>query len=70
MAARIGFAYKALTMKIGAQVGQVVAGGLDLRQQWLDQLAQFCACRDAGFDFVSWGHHWLIHPFQHFDRES
>ena len=53
-------------MKIGVQVGQVVARGADLQQQWLDQLAQFRACRDVGFDFVSWGHHWLIHPFQHF----
>jgi alkanesulfonate monooxygenase SsuD/methylene tetrahydromethanopterin reductase-like flavin-dependent oxidoreductase (luciferase family) len=53
-------------MKIGVQVGQVVAQGYDLQQQWLDQLEHFRACRDAGFDFVSWGHHWLIHPFQHF----
>jgi alkanesulfonate monooxygenase SsuD/methylene tetrahydromethanopterin reductase-like flavin-dependent oxidoreductase (luciferase family) len=47
-------------------VGQVVARGYDLQQQWLEQLEQFRACRDAGFDFVSWGHHWLIDPFQHF----
>ena len=53
-------------MKIGVQVGQVVAGGRDLQRQWRDQLEHFRACRDAGFDFVSWGHHWLIHPFQHF----
>jgi alkanesulfonate monooxygenase SsuD/methylene tetrahydromethanopterin reductase-like flavin-dependent oxidoreductase (luciferase family) len=53
-------------MKIGVQVGQVVAQGYDLQQQWLEQLEHFRACRDAGFDFVSWGHHWLIHPFQHF----
>ncbi len=53
-------------MKIGVQVGQVVAGGHDLQQQWLEQLEHFRACRAAGFDFVSWGHHWLIHPFQHF----
>jgi alkanesulfonate monooxygenase SsuD/methylene tetrahydromethanopterin reductase-like flavin-dependent oxidoreductase (luciferase family) len=53
-------------MKIGVQVGQVVPGGQDLQRQWRDQLEQFRACRDAGFDFVSWGHHWLIHPFQHF----
>ena len=53
-------------MKIGVQVGQVVAQGHDLQQQWLAQLEHFRACRDAGFDFVSWGHHWLIHPFQHF----
>ena len=53
-------------MKIGVQVGQVVAQGYDLQRQWLDQLEHFRACRDAGFDFVSWGHHWLIHPFQHF----
>ena len=53
-------------VKIGVQVGQVVARGHDLQQQWREQLDQFRACRDAGFDFVSWGHHWLIHPFQHF----
>lgn len=53
-------------MKIGVQVGQVVARGYDLQRQWLEQLEQFRACRDAGFDFVSWGHHWLIDPFQHF----
>jgi len=53
-------------MKIGVQVGQVVAGGDDLQRQWLEQLEHFRACRAAGFDFVSWGHHWLIHPFQHF----
>jgi alkanesulfonate monooxygenase SsuD/methylene tetrahydromethanopterin reductase-like flavin-dependent oxidoreductase (luciferase family) len=53
-------------MKIGVQVGQVVARGYDLQQQWREQLEQFRASRDAGFDFVSWGHHWLIDPFQHF----
>ena len=53
-------------MKIGVQVGQVVARGYDLQRQWLEQLEQFRASRDAGFDFVSWGHHWLIDPFQHF----
>jgi alkanesulfonate monooxygenase SsuD/methylene tetrahydromethanopterin reductase-like flavin-dependent oxidoreductase (luciferase family) len=53
-------------VKIGVQIGQVVARGHDLQRQWLDQLEQFRACRDAGFGFVSWGHHWLIDPFQHF----
>jgi alkanesulfonate monooxygenase SsuD/methylene tetrahydromethanopterin reductase-like flavin-dependent oxidoreductase (luciferase family) len=53
-------------MKIGVQVGQVVMRGYDLQQQWREQLEQFRASRDAGFDFVSWGHHWLIDPFQHF----
>lgn len=53
-------------MKIGVQVGQVVPRGYDLHQQWLEQLEQFRASRDAGFDFISWGHHWLIDPFQHF----
>ena len=53
-------------MNVGVQVGQVVARGYDLQRQWLEQLEQFRACRDAGFDFVSWGHHWLIDPFQHF----
>ena len=53
-------------MKIGVQVGQVVVRGYDLQRQWLEQLEQFRAGRDAGFDFVSWGHHWLIDPFQHF----
>lgn len=53
-------------MKVGVQVGQVVSRGYDLQRQWLEQLEQFRACRDAGLDFVSWGHHWLIDPFQHF----
>jgi len=53
-------------MKIGVQVGQVVGAGHDLQRQWLEQLEQFRAARDAGFDFLSWGHHWLIAPFQHF----
>ncbi len=53
-------------MRIGVQVGQVVPRGYDLRRQWREQLEQFRAARDAGFDFVSWGHHWLIDPFQHF----
>ena len=53
-------------MKIGVQIGQVVARGYDLQRQWQEQLEQFRACRDVGLDFVSWGHHWLIHPFQHF----
>jgi alkanesulfonate monooxygenase SsuD/methylene tetrahydromethanopterin reductase-like flavin-dependent oxidoreductase (luciferase family) len=53
-------------MKIGVQVGQVVPRGYDLHRQWREQLEQFRATRDAGFDFVSWGHHWLIDPFQHF----
>lgn len=53
-------------MKIGFQVGQVVFQGSDLQRQWQDHLGQVRACRDAGFDFVSWGQHWLIHPFQHF----
>ena len=53
-------------MRIGVQVGQVVAQGYDLQAQWHEQLEHFRACRDAGFDFLSWGHHWLIHPFQHF----
>ena len=53
-------------MKVGVQIGQVVARGYDLQRQWQEQLEQFRACRDAGFDFISWGHHWLIDPFQHF----
>ncbi|HSF03476.1 MAG TPA: LLM class flavin-dependent oxidoreductase, partial [Solirubrobacterales bacterium] len=53
-------------MKLGFHVGQVVLRGQDLRRQWQDHLEQFRACRDAGFDLVSWGHHWLIDPFQHF----
>jgi alkanesulfonate monooxygenase SsuD/methylene tetrahydromethanopterin reductase-like flavin-dependent oxidoreductase (luciferase family) len=54
------------SVKIGVQIGQVVARGYDLQRQWQEQLEQFRACRDAGFDFISWGHHWLIDPFQHF----
>lgn len=53
-------------MKIGFHVGQVVPQGQDLQRQWQEHLEQFRACRDAAFDFISWGHHWLIHPFQHF----
>jgi len=53
-------------MKLGFQVGHVVLRGPDLQRQWQDHVEQVRACRDAGFDFVSWGHHWLIHPFQHF----
>ncbi len=53
-------------MKIGFHVGQVVLRGRDLHQQYLDHLDQFRAARDAGFGYFSWGHHWLIHPFQHF----
>ena len=53
-------------MKLGFHVGQVVAPGYDLKRQWKEHLEQVRAARDAGFDFVSWGHHWLIHPFQHF----
>jgi alkanesulfonate monooxygenase SsuD/methylene tetrahydromethanopterin reductase-like flavin-dependent oxidoreductase (luciferase family) len=53
-------------MKIGFHVGQVVLRGRDLHQQYLDHLEQFRAARDAGFAYFSWGHHWLIHPFQHF----
>jgi len=64
-------------MEAGYQVGQVVIqGSLDLQQQWRDQLEQFRAARDqleqfraardAGFDTYCWAHHYLIHPFQHF----
>lgn len=53
-------------MKLGFHVGQVVSQGYDLQRQWHEQLEQVRAARDAGFSFVSWGHHWLIHPFQHF----
>jgi len=53
-------------VKLGFHVGQVVPQGYDLQRQWREQLEQVRAARDAGFSFVSWGHHWLIHPFQHF----
>ncbi|MFQ6028324.1 MAG: LLM class flavin-dependent oxidoreductase [Dehalococcoidia bacterium] len=54
-------------MEVGYQVGQVVLrGALDLQQQWRDQLEQFRASRDAGFDIYCWAHHYLIDPFQHF----
>jgi alkanesulfonate monooxygenase SsuD/methylene tetrahydromethanopterin reductase-like flavin-dependent oxidoreductase (luciferase family) len=36
------------------------------QQQWRDHLEQFRAARDAGFDTYCWAHHYLIHPFQHF----
>ena len=54
-------------MRAGYQVGHVVLrGSLDHQQQWQDQLAQFRAVRDAGFDSYCFGHHFLIDPFQHF----
>ena len=54
-------------MRVGYQVGQVVSrGSVDLQQQWRNQLEQFRASRDAGFDIYCWGHHYLIDPFQHF----
>jgi alkanesulfonate monooxygenase SsuD/methylene tetrahydromethanopterin reductase-like flavin-dependent oxidoreductase (luciferase family) len=53
-------------VKLGFHVGQVVSQGYDLKRQWREHLEQVRAARDAGFSFVSWGHHWLIHPFQHF----
>ena len=54
-------------MEVGYQVGQVVPrDSVDLQQQWLDQLEQFRASRDAGFDIYCWAHHYLIDPFQHF----
>ena len=52
-------------MKIGVQVGQ----------SWRAATTCSAMARAAralprvpgrGFDFVSWGHHWLIDPFQHF----
>ena len=53
-------------MKIGVHVGHVVFKGYDLQQQWLNQLEEFRLARDVGFDFLGWGHHWMIDPFQHF----
>ena len=54
-------------MKVGYQVGQVVsAGTADLQHQWRDHLEQFREARDVGFDIYCWAHHYLIHPFQHF----
>lgn len=57
-------------MKVGFQVGNVVTYPSDLQAQWLGHLEQFKFARDSGFDFVSWGQHWLIHPFQHFQPIS
>ena len=57
-------------MKVGFQVGNVVTYPSDLQHQWLGHLEQFRFARDAGFEFVSWGQHWLIHPFQHFQPMS
>ena len=54
-------------MEVGYQVGQVVLrGSVEPQQQWRDHLEQFRAARDAGFDTYCWAHHYLIHPFQHF----
>ena len=54
-------------MEVGYQVGQVVLkGAMGLQEQWQSHLEQFRAARDAGFDTYCWAHHYLIHPFQHF----
>ncbi len=54
-------------MEAGYQVGQVVLkGAMGLQEQWQSHLEQFRAARDAGFDTYCWAHHYLIHPFQHF----
>ena len=54
-------------MQVGYQVGQVVTReSVELQQQWRNQLEQFRASRDAGFDVYCWAHHVLIDPFQHF----
>ena len=54
-------------MQVGYQVGQVVTReSVELQQQWRNQLEQFRASRDAGFDIYCWAHHVLIDPFQHF----
>ena len=54
-------------MKVGYQVGQVVLRDtIALQLQWQQQLEQFRASRDAGFDIYCWAHHYLIDPFQHF----
>jgi len=54
-------------MEAGYQVGQVVLqGSMDLQEQWQSHLEQFRAALDAGFDIYCWAHHYLIHPFQHF----
>ncbi len=54
-------------MQVGYQVGQVVIrGDLGLQQQWQDQLEQFRAARDVGFDTYCWAHHYMIDPYQHF----
>ena len=54
-------------MEVGYQVGQVVdRDTVDLQEQWRNQLEQFRAARDAGFDIYCWAHHYLIDPFQHF----
>ena len=54
-------------MEAGYQVGQVVLqGSMDLQEQWQSHREQFRAARDAGFDIYCWAHHYLIHPFQHF----
>ena len=53
-------------MKVGFQVGNVVTYPSDAQEQWQGHLEQFRFARDVGFEFVSWGQHWLVHPFQHF----
>ena len=48
---RITVEYKGLTMRIGVQVGQIVARGYDLQRQWLEH---FRACREAARRPATW----------------
>lgn len=53
-------------MKVGFHIGNVVLVGEDLERQWHDHLEQARVAQDCGFDFVSVGSHYVIHPFQYF----
>lgn len=53
-------------MKIGLHFGPVVLAGYDMQQQWEEHLREVLAARDAGFECISIGNHFVIHPFQYF----
>ena len=54
-------------MHVGFHMGPVVLHPYPIEQQWKEHLEQVRAARDHGFDFVSAGTHWVIHPFQYFN---
>lgn len=51
-------------MKIGIFLGAQIAPGESLARQVEDSAEQVRAARDAGFDIVATGQHYLSHPYQ------